>query len=187
MQEDKLQRRVRGVDSAPTLPPVPEARLEDLADTFALLRDAGTPTMVAKALRSIGAEYAAARQPLIDAVNLSLVHLTGKSFQSFEANQRLVNALAEFARSLGLRFECQKPGCGAPSSLVLNTPQGMPAGAFSFRQIARKPSALAFSRNGQLRPRSAKEKKTVLQSFGRLRARPSTWRSGPPKNGDAIR
>lgn len=135
MEKDKFQRRVHGVERAPTLPPVPEATLEDLADSFTLLRDAGTPTTVAKALRSIGAEYTAARQPLIDAVNLSLIHLSGKSFRSFEANRQLADALTEFAVSLGLRFECPKPGCGAPSRLVLSAPPRMPQGAFFFRHM----------------------------------------------------
>jgi hypothetical protein len=43
--------------------------------------------------------------------------------------------LAEFARSLGLRFQCQKPGCQKPSALEVGTPRGMPRGAFYFRHL----------------------------------------------------
>ena len=123
---------VSGAEAAPTLPPVPVIGLDELADTVALLGDAATPAKVGRALQTIGRQFTAARQPLIDAVNRSLAPLEGRSFGSFEANQAVVNTLSEFARVLGLRFECQKPACGAPSALVL-LPGNARDGAFAFR------------------------------------------------------
>lgn len=107
------QRRGLGDSKSPSLPPVPLLSIEEEVELLA-------------------ADYQLKRDALIKALNMGLAPWVGWSSGSFDDSRRVVEALSRLARRLSLRFECQKPGCGSPSTLVL-LPGKTRTGAFAFR------------------------------------------------------
>jgi hypothetical protein len=145
LERDKLLGGVFGEQGAPTLPSAPETPKQLVESSGALLgsiltqeieaasppevRDPDELTGVIKVILKMVSD---SRDPMIASINRFLGSLEGKSFDSFEANQRFTAQVSDLARGLGLRFECQKPGCGAASTLVL-LPGNARTGAFAFR------------------------------------------------------
>jgi len=127
VQKDRTQPRVIGVESPPTLPPVPlpEPTLKHAELTLRAIREH--------------------IRPLVEPLRANLEVFSGHNFGSFEANQSFVAMANEMADSVGLRFKCQKPGCGAPSTLYLRT-SNSPTGSFAFRHAEEGVSTFHLAR-----------------------------------------
>ena len=75
-------------------------------------------------------QIAEALDPIIREVQKDLDALEGTSFSSFEENRTLVNAINALLSRLGMRIECAKKDCGAPS--YVRCTDSSKTGAFQF-------------------------------------------------------
>jgi hypothetical protein len=123
-------------DDPARLPAVPIS-LEEVAENASLilasrLSSLTSKTKVYAAMLDFQDEL---RVSMVAPLETFLATLREQSW-GLEGNRQFVSTLNKNLRALGLRAACTT--CGAPSLLVIDTPSGMPEGAFQFRHSQEK-------------------------------------------------
>jgi hypothetical protein len=105
-----------------------------------------TPESVQEGIAGLLLRLRVAQEPILRDLQAFLDELEGKSFGSFEANQRVASLIQAILSRLRCSVMCPKEGCGRPSKLRCRKPRRSPEGSFQCEHDRTNHSFLALPR-----------------------------------------